>query len=148
MAYLIKIIESNLVDMDVYDICSYLSSTIKESKFSIYSIDAIFNKKASKYKIGILKLKGIRLKESKLYYGQHPYRNLPNPRKLKYLNTPDWVEFNDLINDTLDSLKVSANVTSCCCKIRQEYERSISYDFLDGKFLCEYENRIDKDVKG
>ena len=48
-------------------------------------------------------------------------------RNAKYLEGLDWVEFNDRINDVLDSLNVNARVYTSVCEIRRGTERRIHY---------------------
>lgn len=76
----------------------------------------------------------IRLRESKPYCGNHPYPCPVNPfgferphRKDKRLEGADWVAFNDMINDTLDNLKILATVKSRVCLIRKGAERCVRY---------------------
>ena len=60
-------------------------------------------------------MKPIRLKEKKLYCGQHPGECQATGRKQRAsrcLEWDDWVEFHGLVNDVLDKLKVSADVWS------------------------------------
>jgi hypothetical protein len=44
------------------------------------------------------------------------------------LEGADWVAFNDMLNDVLDALNVSANVASSLCIIRKGAMRRIEYD--------------------
>jgi hypothetical protein len=76
----------------------------------------------------------IRLRQSKDYCGNHP---LPCPirpgghrphKHLPYLEGADWVAFNDMLNDVLDRLKVSANVASSHVIIRKGDKRCVEYD--------------------
>lgn len=77
----------------------------------------------------------VRLRVAKDYCGNHP---LPCPvrpwqphqahKKLTYLEGADWVAFNDMLNDVLDKLKVSADVASSHVIIRKGYARCVEYD--------------------
>jgi hypothetical protein len=75
----------------------------------------------------------VRLREKKDYCGNHPNAcpvrfGGPRPhKKMKYLEGADWVGFNDMINDVLDSLSVSANVGSSLCIIRKGLMRRMRY---------------------
>ena len=57
-------------------------------------------------------VKPVRLRKGKPYCGQHPGECLVGGprRRAKFLEWEDWVEFNNLVNDALDSLGVSADV--------------------------------------
>jgi hypothetical protein len=78
----------------------------------------------------IIKLKNIRLRESRKYCGNHPNAceigGAPS-RSAKYLEGADWVEFNDMINDILDALEVTANVATAVCKVRKLNRRRVHY---------------------
>lgn len=78
-----------------------------------------------------IKIADIRLKESKPYCGNHPAacERGGSHRKAKYLEGADWIEFNDLVNDLLDSLNCSANVASSVCIIRKGLKRRIFYSY-------------------
>lgn len=70
----------------------------------------------------------IRLKQSKVYCGSHPFAcDVEQGRKATLLEGADWVEFNDRVNDVLDSLFVSADVRSVVCIIRKETRRRFRY---------------------
>lgn len=80
-----------------------------------------------------------------------PGGNFPH-RKLNFLEGSDWISFNDLINDLLDNLRVSADVRSSLVIIRKDERRCVKYDGhklgnnLDSEWnkIGEYENRIGK----
>lgn len=87
---------------------------------------------AEVYIIGktVLKIKNIRLRESRKYCGNHPNEcEFPGAplRKAKYLEGADWVDFNDMINDILDALAVDANVATSVCKVRKNKMRRTYY---------------------
>lgn len=74
----------------------------------------------------------VRLKEKKDYCGNHPFACPVRPfetkhKKLKYLEGADWVGFNDMVNDVLDSLEVAANVQSSLVIIRKGNKRAVRY---------------------
>lgn len=91
----------------------------------------------SRFKIGeidwkgptVLNLKMIRLKQSKRYCGNHPNAcDIEGGRMGNFLEGADWVEFNDRLNDVLDSLHVSAFVRSDRIVIcRKGFERRVVY---------------------
>lgn len=76
----------------------------------------------------------VRLRQSKDYCGNHP---LPCPVRpyqahkphihSKCLEGADWVAFNDMLNDVLDKLRVSANVASSHVIIRKGEKRCTVY---------------------
>lgn len=77
----------------------------------------------------------VRLKESKRYCGNHPFacpidvnHFRRSHKKHKYLEGADWVAFNDMINDVLDDLGVSANVRSSLVIIRKGRNRCVKYN--------------------
>lgn len=98
-----------------------------------------------KYKESI-DLQRIRLKESKVYCGSHPFAcDINGGCKSNFLEGADWVEFNDLINDVLDSLHVEANVQSTVCIIRKGMKRRIRYwGRLTNSFINEYTWDLDE----
>ena len=62
---------------------------------------------------GSIAVMTVRLREKKLYCGNHPGECAVGPkRKATYLEWDDWVEFNGLVNDVLDKLKANADVWS------------------------------------
>lgn len=74
----------------------------------------------------------VRLIEKKHYCGNHP---LPCPvravhvphKRMNFLEGADWVAFNDMVNDVLDALEISANAGSSLVKIRKGDSRCIEY---------------------
>lgn len=79
---------------------------------------------------GNVKLSQIRLKSSKEYCGNHPSAcevGNPKHRKARYLEGADWVEFDDMLNDLLDQMGVSANVASSMCILRKGTFRRTEY---------------------
>ena len=80
-----------------------------------------------------IKIGNVRLRESKHYCGNHP---LPCPVRMfpkKHIHSlclegADWVAFNDMLNDVLDNLGVSANVASSLVTIRKGDKRCTRYD--------------------
>lgn len=84
-----------------------------------------------------IRIRNIRLKDSKIYCGNHPAACElgGSHRKGRTLEGADWVEFNDLINNICDRLWIRANVSTAVCVIRKGYERRIKYGmFRDGNF--------------
>jgi len=83
----------------------------------------------------VIKLRNIRLKEKKRYCGNHPNAcDIEGGRMGTYLEGLDWVDFNDTLNDVLDSLSVSAYVRSAVCIIRKGTRRRTVY----GSFLVRH----------
>lgn len=109
-----------------------------------------------------IKIGTVRLRDAKDYCGNHP---LPCPvrpgghrphKRLNYLEGADWVAFNDMLNDVLDKMKISADVASSLVIIRKGQERCVYYDsrpFPNGidnewvKDSRQFENRIGKKSK-
>jgi hypothetical protein len=86
----------------------------------------------------VIKIRNIRLRDSRKYCGNHPNEcEFPGAplRKSKYLEGADWVEFNDTINDILDALAVDANVATAVCKVRKNKKRRMYYgSHMHGNF--------------
>jgi hypothetical protein len=129
MAY--QVIFNNLSDCNVFH-CKILEY-LDVSRFTCN----IFQKDTHKK----LCFNTIRLKEKKVYCGNHPYscaianpgRIEPAHRKTKFLEGADWVGFNDMINDTLDELFITATVKSSACIVRKGLERCVKYTAFPGK---------------
>jgi hypothetical protein len=72
------------------------------------------------------------------YCGNHagPCRNTGKKhRKMNYLEGLDWVFFNDMVNDALDSIQHCGDVESSVCKIRKGIcRRMLYYGTPGGKF--------------
>ncbi len=92
-----------------------------------------------------IKIKNVRLRDKKLYCGNHPAEcevNFagvePRQRMGPWLEGLDWVEFNDRINDILDELNTSANVFTSVCKIRKDTRRRIFYGYHRLAFNTEW----------
>lgn len=86
----------------------------------------------------VIKIRNIRLVESRKYCGNHPNEceltGAPM-RSAKYLEGADWVEFNDMINDILDALSVDANVATAVCIVRKNERRRTYYgSHMQGHF--------------
>jgi hypothetical protein len=75
----------------------------------------------------------IRLRKSKDYCGNHPNAcpvrpTGPKPhRHSTCLEGTDWVSFNDMVNNILDQMNVSANVASSLCIVRKGALRRNEY---------------------
>jgi len=80
-----------------------------------------------------VKIRNVRLKQNKDYCGNHPFTCPIRPwgnekhKKLNYLEGADWVAFNDMVNDVLDDLGVSADVASSLVVIRKGEKRCVNY---------------------
>lgn len=112
---------TKIQNVSPYDISYAFHNTISKSRFT-----------ANLQFIGKnIKIADIRLKESKPYCGNHPAacERGGSHRKAKYLEGADWIEFNDLLNDCLDSLNCSANVASSVCIIRKGLLRRTHYGY-------------------
>lgn len=88
-------------------------------------------------------IRNVRLKTNKDYCGNHPFACPVRPwgenkhKKLNFLEGADWVAFNDMVNDVLDKLEVSANVASSLVIIRKGEKRCVNYG---GHALNEFNN--------
>lgn len=134
MAYCIKILES---PVPVDEVVHALLKRIAESRFTQATTgsfgSAPFTQKTGKKYLSTISLTGIRLRKKKDYCGSHagPCRNqgFERPHKhMNYLEGLDWVSFNDMVNDLLDDLGVSANVESSACIMRKGRQRRQVYD--------------------
>ncbi len=78
----------------------------------------------------------VRLREAKGYCGNHPSQcpsdlglRPERPHKhYKFLEGMDWVDFDDCVNDVLDSFEADARFTSANCLHRRGKERRIVYE--------------------
>lgn len=119
MAFTIKKIEGANTNLIELQLCKALA----QSRF----VASITNTGTA------LKFSKIRLKQSKDYCGNHPYAcpvrpGGPKPHiHSKCLEGADWVAFNDMLNDVLDALNVSANVASSLCIVRKGALRRVEY---------------------
>jgi hypothetical protein len=90
---------------------------------------------------GRIVVKPVRLRESKLYCGQHPGSCIAEPkRKSRCLEWDDWVEFHSLVNDVLDAKQIVADVWTNPPEslthgkrmwVRQGLARRATYDWHD-----------------
>jgi hypothetical protein len=122
VAYEFKILRGHVPET-VYNA---LLKAFHHSRFDVRQID--FQPHGRHY-AGRITLREIRLREAKDYCGNHPGPCLlgrPH-RKYRYLEGLDWVEFNDLVNDTLDHLQIAANVASTAVVVRIGSQRRIRY---------------------
>lgn len=104
-----------------------------------------FNMKVEVTGRSVIQLRSIRLKESKVYCGSHPFAcDIAGGRRAVYLEGADWVEFNDRVNDVLDYLCVSANVRSAVCIIRKDTRRRLAYN---GHWLVGFDRQGTRTVK-
>jgi hypothetical protein len=75
-------------------------------------------------------LETVRLRVGKDYCGNHPGPckvSGRDHRVFKYLEGLDWVSFNDMVNDALDSIWHSGNAGSSFCSVRKTGRRRVSY---------------------
>lgn len=81
----------------------------------------------SRYQVAI---RGVRLRQIKDYCGSHAGPCLLTGRKhrhSRYLEGLDWVSFNDMVNDALDSIDFDGDAGSPVCNIRKGRERRVEY---------------------
>jgi hypothetical protein len=81
-----------------------------------------------------IEFRNVRLSTSKPYCGNHagPCLRGGRDRKGNWLEGRDWVSFNDMLNDVLDALRISANVASSVCVVRIGRKRCVRYIGGDG----------------
>jgi hypothetical protein len=80
-------------------------------------------------------LNGIRLRAAKGYCGNHagPCRVTGKKhQRNRFLEGLDWVSFDDMLNDALDSIHHDGNVESAVCVIRKGRRRRVDYYGRDG----------------
>lgn len=110
MAYLIRVLNN----FDVQDLANKIVKAIQvDGRFRSLSVTTYampWNKKVAP----VIDMGRIRLIKSKKYCGQHPGEcQTGGPRRSgPWLEWKDWVSFHSLINDVLDSLSISADVTT------------------------------------
>ena len=119
------------------------------SRFRIGSTTFDFNCKENRRQPGrarrrrgqLWRFRNIRLRHVKDYCGQHAFScAVANPgrppgrhRHAAYLEGADWVAFNDMVNDVLDDLNVSAEVWSDArnvergVSVRHGFRRCVEY---------------------
>lgn len=84
--------------------------------------------------IWVAKIRQIRLVTKKPYCGNHPemceLQGFGNtkPRMGNYLEGTDWVDWNDRLNDVLDSVGLKADVATAACVVRKGTTRRVQYD--------------------
>ena len=96
---------------------------IAQSRFTAQ----VFQARSSGWGVKIVQ---VRLRRKKHYCGNHPCGCEGSPHrhaKRNFLEGADWVEFNDLLNNTLDKMNVSADVRSAACILRKGKLRRIAY---------------------
>lgn len=139
----------NIKGISVVDLSCKLENALWKSRFRF---GQIFTRAKS------IEIRQIRLKQKKDYCGNHPFACPVRPgfnpphKRTSFLEGLDWVSFNDLINDLLDELNVSADVQSSLVVIRKDERRCTKYDGhklsnnLDSEWnkYGNYENKIGK----
>lgn len=80
-----------------------------------------------------VKLSQVRLLESKPYCGSHPGACVVGGQRharRNCLEGADWIGLNEMVNDVLDILNLSADVASIVCIVRKGPCRRIRYDMF------------------
>lgn len=78
----------------------------------------------------VVAIRAVRLKQKKDNCGNHcgPCRLTWKPhKKATTLEGLDWVSFNDMVNDALDSINHRGNVASTACIVRKAGKRRMGY---------------------
>jgi hypothetical protein len=124
-------------DHDPSLVWARLGQAIAASRFTADIRHGKVKRKDRKTYKAVLMVHEVRLRKTKVYYGNHPaacknteeLRKRPFGGKALYLEGADWVGWNDLVNDVLDALGVDADVASSVCEIRIGRNRRIRYDY-------------------
>lgn len=122
-------------DLNLESIARLIEKTINFTRFTA-EIERFHGKKLK------IRIRNIRLRESKPYCGSHPsFCESPSnkPRKAKFLEGADWVAFNDLLNTFCDAFGLSASIKSSVCKIRYGKERRVEYSATYRKMIPQWE---------
>jgi hypothetical protein len=90
----------------------------------------------------------LRMRSFKIDIGKLGYNASYNPHteyKVGYRRTctPTWqqrVDYNNIVNEVLDSFNVSCNIVSGCYTIREGLESMDEYDWQDQKPMWQYHN--------
>lgn len=145
MAYFVRLDEKNTDTLEL--VKKEITTNLNISRFrcDISTVLAKF------YQI---EFRQVRLLINKPYCGNHGGPCLGfgghKKRKLAFLEGADWVAFNDMINDSLDTLEISALVKSSHCLIRKGLMRCTEY-YCDStgewKYEGVYENAIGHKIK-
>lgn len=105
-----------------------ISDFLTRSRFTIGSM-------STEYSRGFqVEIRDIRLKVSKGYCGNHagPCKVQGGKRrKMSCLEGLDWVSWNDMLNDALDSIHHDGSARSSLCIIRKGKKRRTSYSGYD-----------------
>ena len=123
-------------------VCEALEQKLAESRFYLCGGLVIRMYKGLNR---VIQLRGVRLHAKKHYCGNHAYDcQLVNPgrdesrrKRMAYLEGRDWVAFNDMVNDVLDRLRISAYVGSSLVTVRTGDKRCVEY-FADLDFGGEW----------
>lgn len=121
MAFVIKHVKGKIAALEV--LAGEIRNALNQSRFT-----AEVRVKPNRIEIGGYD-GGVRLREKKGYCGNHPNACVlqRKHKTMNYLEGADWVGFNDMLNDVLDNLKISADVASTHVIIRKGPARCIEY---------------------
>jgi hypothetical protein len=125
MAFLLKMDRSETVRAS--DVAQAILDRINASRFRA-EVDYQYTPKYA-----VVRIDKVRLRAPKPYCGNHPDACERGPhtggdRKAAFLEGADWVSFNDMINDILDTLGISADVASLMVHIRDGRRRRVVYE--------------------
>src|SRR4051812_42228821 len=102
-----------------------LRDYIDRSRFTVRVLEVEEKRRSTRVIV-----RDVRLREKKDYCGNHagpcPLTGRKHTR-LRYLEGLDWVSWNDMLNDALDSLGHDGNVASSHCIIRKDSRRRMDY---------------------
>lgn len=121
-------IKLNSEHTDPNDVLSAIEQAFRGSRFNLGHLSITWRRGPRGR--NVVDVLDIRLAEAKPYCGNHPDAcevGIGKPRRAKFLEGADWVDFNDRLNDVLDRLDVDADVASAVCNIRQGRQRRTCY---------------------
>jgi len=121
------------------NVCYLILSYIRRSRFTLSS-SAGYGRPGGIWTVRVgkrwfVKIAGIRLREAKDNCGNHagPCRlTWKKHQKRNFLEGLDWVSFDDMLNDALDSISHDGDVSSTVCIIRKGRLRRVAYYGVDG----------------
>lgn len=124
----ISVIDWGILPGEASELAHQIAKLFAETRFVVPDISTKQCGPRSKYKAEV-SFGLVKLAKSKLYCGNHPSAcELGNKddKKSKHLEGADWVEFDDRLNDLLDTYCISADVGASVI-IRKGKKRCIEY---------------------
>ena len=112
---------------DAHNVERRIKSLLAKSRFTANVL------RSTTPRLHLVSFASVKLRTAKHYCGNHAgpcLRGGGRHAKMTYLEGADWVAFNDMVNDCLDSLSIDANAGSSHCVVRKGRERCT--DYIDG----------------